>query len=186
MVMVHHRSEIKLCFISCPELEVDMTNIAREFLLDKSVPVIDAIDFLNERNEELVALFDEYKVAKFLAEKQYIAQKLIKAITINLHLEDDIFYQEVKRSVMDKGWVSAVTMEHSIVKYLLNELETLDIDSAVYDIKIKVLGEHIKYLVREKQDRFFPKVSVSNKIDRWKLGAQLAARQSFLESAFSK
>lgn len=162
-----------------------MTNIAREFLFDKSIPVVDAIDFLTERNQELVSLFDEYSGAKFLAEKQFIAQNIIKTITINLHLEDDIFYQEVKRNLMDKGWTSAITMEHSIIKYLLSEIETLDMDSAVYDIKIKVLGEHIRYLAKEKQTRFLPKVRSSNKIDRWRLGAQLAARQSFLENAFS-
>lgn len=162
-----------------------MTNIAREFLLDKSVPVVDAVNFLNECNQALVALFDEYKSVKSLPKKQEVARKLIKAIIINLHLEDDIFYQEVKRGLMDRAWVSAVTMEHSIIRYLLQELETLEVDSAVYDIKIKVLCEHVKYLVREKQTKLFPRVSASNKIDCWRLGQQLAARKDFLENAFA-
>lgn len=162
-----------------------MTNIAREFHVDKSIPVIDALDFLTLRNQELVDLFDQYSGARSLIEKQSLGQQITKAITINLHLEDDIFYQEVKKTLMEKGWLSAITMEHSIIKYLLSEIEGLDIDSAVYDIKIKVLGEHIKHLVKEKHGKLFPKIKSSTKIDRWRLGAQLAARQSFLENAFA-
>ncbi|GGY69609.1 hypothetical protein GCM10011613_12440 [Cellvibrio zantedeschiae] len=162
-----------------------MTNIAREILFDRSIPVFDAIDFLTQGHQEIINYFDNYNRAKSLSEKQQIAKKICKALTINLHLEDDIFYQEVKRTLMEKGWLSAITMEHSVVKYLLSEIEGLDADSAVYDIKIKVLGEHVKYLIKEKQTKLFPKVNRSNKIDRWKLGAQLAARQSFLENAFA-
>lgn len=162
-----------------------MTNFAREIVFDRSIPVFDAVDFLSQRHIELINLFDAYNDAKSLTEKQQIAKAIRKSLTINLHLEDDIFYQEVKRMLMEKGWISAITMEHSIVKYLLNEIESLDIESAVYDIKIRVLGEHVKYLVKEKQTKLFPKVNASSKIDRWKLGAQLAARQSFLTHAFA-
>lgn len=162
-----------------------MTNIAKEILFDRSIPVFNATDFLCQRHHEIVNLFDDYNDAKSLLEKQQIVKTICKALTINLHLEDDIFYQEVKRTLMEKGWVSAITMEHSIIKYLLAEIEGLEVDSAIYDIKIRVLGEHVKYLVKEKQTKLFPKVNASNKIDRWRLGAQLAARQSFLANAFA-
>lgn len=162
-----------------------MTNIAKEILFDRSIPIFNATDFLCQRHHEIVNLFDAYNGAKSLAEKQQIAQEICRALIINLHLEDDIFYQEVKRTLMEKGWLSAITMEHSIVKYLLAEIESLEADSAIYDIKMRVLGEHVKYLVKEKQTKLFPKVNASNKFDRWRLGAQLAARQSFLANAFS-
>jgi len=162
-----------------------MTNIAKEILLDGCIPIFDATDFLSQRHRELLELFDDYNRARSLDDKSQIAKAICKAITINLHLEDDIFYPEIKRVLKEKGWVSAITMEHSIIKYLISEIENLDADSAIYDIKIRVLGEHVKYLIREKQAKLFPKVNTSNKLDLWRLGSQLAARQHFLVNAFA-
>ncbi|RYE47753.1 MAG: hemerythrin domain-containing protein [Sphingobacteriales bacterium] len=162
-----------------------MTNIAKEIIFDSSIPIFDATDFLSQRHREILDLFDDYNSARIVAEKQLIAKELCKLLTINLHLEDEIFYPEAKRALKEKGWVSAITMEHSIVKYLISEIESLDVDSAIYDIKIRVLGEQVRYLIKEKQTKLFPKVNASNKIDLWRLGSQLAARQHFLVHAFA-
>lgn len=161
-----------------------MTNIAREIFFDKSIPVLNATDFLRESHNEIVNMFNDYNRATLLSKKQQIVKNIHKALTINLHLEDDIFYQEVKRTLMEKHWISAIAMEHSTIKYLLAEIEELEVDSIIYDVKVKVLGEQVKNLLKEKQTKLFPKINASKKIDLWRLGTQIAARQSFLENAF--
>jgi hypothetical protein len=158
-----------------------MTNIARENLFDLSLPIYKATDFLSLRYQEVTDLFGNYERATSMVEKQTVASKICTALIINAHIEEDVFYPEVKKLLKEKGLISAAIMEHSILKYLVAEIQNLDADSAIYDIKIKVLNEHVKYQIKEKQNKLFPKVNASGKVDLWRLGAQVAARKSFLE-----
>ena len=76
-------------------------------------------------------------------------------------------------------------MSHARLKYLIAEIEHIDADSEIYDVKIKVLGEHLKEYVKEKQTKLFPKANASGKIDLWRLGAQLALRKEELKNMLS-
>jgi hypothetical protein len=157
-----------------------MTNVAREMLFDTSM--LDAITFLSSGDQEIVNLFAKYERVQSITEKQNIVGMICKTSMINMQIEEEIFHPVLKIALKEKGIVSAVTMTHARLKYLISEIEHIDADSEIYDIKIKVLGEHVKEYVKEKQTKLFPKANTSGKIDLWRLGAQLALRKEELKN----
>ena len=76
------------------------------------------------------------------------------------------------------GCTSLPQPKRSILKYLVAEIESLGVDSVIYDIKVKVFGERVKPLVKEKQHNFFPKVIATGKVDFWRLGTELSEYQT--------
>ncbi len=157
-----------------------MTNSAREILFETSPQILDAIAFLSSGDQAVVNLFAKYERTQSIVEKQNVAEKICKTLMINMQIEEEIFHPAVKIALKEKGVVSAATMSHAVLKYLILEIESLDADSDIYDIKIRVLGEHVKQHVKEKQSKLFPKAHVSGKIDLWRLGAQVALRKEEL------
>lgn len=157
-----------------------MPNIAREMLYDPSCQVLDASSFLNAEYQVLSTLFGSYERTHDPIAKQQTAERICRLLTINMQMEEDVFYPTVKRTFKEKGMVSAAIMNHTVLKYLIAEIAGLDCDSPIYDIKIRVLSENVKHCNKEKQSKIFSKVNTSGKIDVWKLGEQLALRKAEL------
>jgi hypothetical protein len=150
-----------------------MTNIVRKIQFETSTQVLDAISFLGAMQEKILALFNQYGQS---AKKKLITAEICSALKTNMQIEEEIFYPAIKKVIKENGSISAAIMEHSILKYLIAEIEDLDEDSSVYDIKVSVLSEQVKAHFLADQTKLFPKVTVSKKIDLWAVGAQLAWR----------
>lgn len=158
-----------------------MTNSAREISLEAVSNDLEATNFLSSCDHEVVNLFARYERIRSIAEKQAVAEKICTTLMINMQIEEEIFHPMLKIALKEKGIVSAATMNYARLKYLISEIENIDTDSEIYDIKIRVLGEHVKQNVKEKQSKLFPKAHASGKIDLWRLGAQLALRKEELK-----
>ena len=158
-----------------------MTTIARKIQFETSSQMLDAITFLSAAQKDILDLFNQY--GKFQTNKKAVAKQICDALAIHIQLEEEIFHPALKKAVKENGAVSAVIMEHSILKYLMAEIESLDEDSTVYDIKINVLGGHVKDYFMGKQIRLFPKVVTSKKLDLWVMGSELAWRKQELENS---
>lgn len=159
-----------------------MTNIAREIQFETSSEIVDAITFLDQAYGELLDIFAEYNPAQAVWQKQALTEKVSRNLSNIMQLEEEILYPAIKRAFKDGGLMSLVAMSHShsLLRYLLREISSLDADSAIYDIKINVLGDHVKHYVKEQKNRFFAKMNASLKIDVWSLGVQLAQRKQQL------
>ena len=157
-----------------------MTNIAREILFETSPQLLDAAAFLSSADQEVINLFSKYERAQSMVEKQKLVEKICKALTINMQIEEEILYPAIQVALKEKGMVSAAKMNRAILKYLISEIKSIDANSDTYDIKIKVLSEQAKHTVKERQGKLFPKVKATGKIDLWKLGTQLALRKEEL------
>lgn len=157
-----------------------MTTIVRKMLAENSRHVPDAISFLGDCQREILDLFNEY--GKF-ATKKVVTRKICNALMVNMQIEEEIFYPDIRKLLTENGSLSAAIMEHSILKYLIAEIESLDEDSSVYDIKINVLGERVKELFMAKQTKLFPKLIALKKLDLWSIGSQLAWRKQELEAS---
>ncbi|MES2823753.1 MAG: hemerythrin domain-containing protein [Pseudomonadota bacterium] len=160
-----------------------MTNVAREMGFAPSM--LDATTLLSSCDQEIVNLFAKYERVQSLIEKQNLVEMICKTSMINMQIEEEIFHPVLKVALKEKGIVSSVTMSHARLKYLISEIENIHADSEIYDIKIRVLGEHVKEYVKEKQTRLFPKANTSGKIDLWRLGEQLALRKEELKNMFA-
>ena len=162
-----------------------MTYIAREILFEASSKVLDATTFLSYGDQEVMNLFAKYERAHSIIEKQAVVENICRALMINMQIEEEIFHPMLRVILKEKGIVSAVTMNYARLKYLISEIENIDADSDIYDIKIRVLGEHVKEHVKEKQSKLFAKAHASGKIDLWRLGTQLALRKQELQDMFA-
>ncbi len=163
-----------------------MTNVAREMLFEASLRMVDATTFLSAGDQEIVNLFAKCERVQSLTEKQQIVEMICTILTINMQIEEEIFHPVLKLALKEKGIVSAATMSHACLKYLISEIENIDADSEIYDIKIRVLGEHVKEYVKEKRTKLFSKANASGKIDVWRLGEQLAMRKEELRNMHAK
>ncbi len=151
-----------------------MTHIAKEAVFNSSRPIFSATDFLSLNYQRINDLFSSYDDISSITKKKIFSKIICDTLMVSMRAEEELFFPEAKKCLKEKGLLSAIIMEHSILKYLVNEIEDLDVDSAIYDIKMKVLGEHVKLLIKEKQSKLFPKVIASGKVDLWRLGIELS------------
>lgn len=157
-----------------------MRNIAKEIVFETSSQVLDAIAILSAAHKELIHLFDEYERAQSITDKRKIVEKISTILIINMQIEEEIVHPAVKMVLKEKGVISAITMNHSILKYLVSEIKSIDADSDIYDVKVRVLGEHVRQYFKEKENRLFPKAHASRIVDLWALGTQLTSRKQEL------
>jgi len=150
-----------------------MTNITTDITFETPPKIADATAFLSGAHQKLFDLFEAYEHSQSIIEKQKTTEKICRTLIINMQLEEEIFHPVMQISLKEKGMVSFARMNHKILRYLVSEIESMDIDSDVYDIKVKVLTEHVKEHIREKQSKIFPKVNAPDKINVWGLGVQL-------------
>jgi hypothetical protein len=155
-----------------------MAHVVKKAMFNGSLPVFSVIDFLSSRYQEINRLFGGYELAVSVTEKRKTSVLICETLLASMQFEEATLFPEIKKSLKDKGALSAIIMEHSILKYLVAEIESLDADSVIYDIKIQVLGERVKQLIKEKQHNFFPKVIATGKVDFWQLGAELSEYQA--------
>ena len=159
-----------------------MTTLARELLFETTSQVVDATALLSQDDIQLIKFFEEYELAQSIVKKQKIAQKICMALRINIQIEEEIFHPLLQINLQQKSVISAAAMNHNVLRYLVAELEEMDVDSDIYDIKIRVLAENVKEHIKEKQSKMFMRANTSANIDLWQLGEQLLQRKRELSN----
>lgn len=151
----------------------------------KSGPV-DAIEMLTADHKEVKALFKQFdrlvEANDNDDEKQAIAQEICQKLTVHATVEEELFYPEA-RAVLgdDEDLVDEADVEHSTAKQLIAQIEDSSPEDALYDAKVKVLGEYIDHHVKEEEGEMFPKVKKA-KLDTASIGAAMAERKQELMS----
>lgn len=145
----------------------------------------DAIALLTHDHKDVKTLFKRYdKLVEAKAkddEKAVVAQEICLKLTVHATVEEEIFYPAA-RAVLgaDEDLIDEADVEHATAKELIAQLEgSRPGDDALYDAKVKVLGEYIDHHVKEEEDEIFPKAK-KGKLDTVALGAQMVARKEAL------
>jgi hemerythrin superfamily protein len=147
----------------------------------------DAIALLTADHKDVKALFKQYdKLAESDAdseEKQALAQEICTMLTVHATVEEEIFYPAAREVLgEDEDLVDEADVEHASAKDLIAQIEDSGPDEdALFDAKVKVLGEYIDHHVKEEEGEMFPKVKKA-KLDTAALGAEIAARKAELMS----
>ncbi len=79
-----------------------MTNIAREILFETSSQILEATEFLNISDQEIINLFAEYEQAQSTFEKQETVEVICKTLMINMQIEEEIFHSVLKTALKEK------------------------------------------------------------------------------------
>lgn len=144
----------------------------------------DAIALLKNDHREVKKLFATYqKLADSHApamQRRDVADQICEALTVHAMVEEEIFYPAVGQAdgktmpLLDEAEV-----EHDSVKDLIQQIQAMDPDDALYNAKVKVLGEYVNHHVLEEEGALFPKAEKSG-IDLHDVGAQLQDRKDSL------
>lgn len=143
-----------------------------------------AIEMLKKDHERVKDIFEQYRalveegVSGNKDQKMALVKEACDALAIHSQIEEEIFYPAVQGEVGNNILAEAF-VEHDCAKDLIQQLEAMKDDEALFDAKFIVLGEMVKHHIEEEEDEIFPKASKSN-IDLYALGAEMQERKDEL------
>lgn len=139
----------------------------------------DAVALLKADHEAVSELFAEFEKTRASAKKKALVAEICTALSVHAQIEEEIFYPAFKAALKDRLLVPEATVEHTGVKDLIAQLEGVEPDGEMYDVKVTVLSEYVKHHVKEEQTEMFVKAKASS-LDMLELGARMAARKDQL------
>ncbi len=149
----------------------------------------DATELLAADHREVRDLFAAYrKLAEGRAdagERRPLAEEICTLLTVHAAIEEEIFYPEARAAGVESDLLDEAEVEHAAAKDLIAQIRDMDAGDALYDAKVKVLGEYVDHHVAEEEGELFAKCRASS-MDRSAVGARLAARHTELMSEMSE
>lgn len=139
----------------------------------------DAIALLIADHREVDGWFEDFEAATDDAEKKALADKICLALKVHTQIEEELFYPPAREKTSDGDLIDEALVEHTGAKILIAQIEAMQPGQALYDAKVKVLGEQIRHHVEEEESELFPEVR-DTRIDLKALGVKLAARKAEL------
>ena len=143
----------------------------------------DATLLLTRDHAEVHKLFKEYeKLAESRGEasdRQALAEQICMMLTVHATIEEEIFYPAAREAGVESDLLDEAEVEHACAKALIAQIRAMPPDEALYDAKVKVLGEYVDHHVREEQEELFPKCRKA-KMDLADLATRLADRKAEL------
>lgn len=141
----------------------------------------DAIALLKSDHRLVEDLFDQFESASSQEKKKKLVHSICQELTVHASLEEHFFYPPVREKLdKDKDMIDEAVVEHSSLKWLIAQLESESIDSALYEAKVTVLKEYVNHHVKEEEKDLFPRVRKSG-LDLAALGQTLMAAKQNLQ-----
>ncbi|ANQ83421.1 hemerythrin domain-containing protein [Azoarcus olearius] len=141
----------------------------------------DVLGALLEDHREAKKLFKDFEKAKSSEEKEEIARTVCEALTLHTQLEEEFFYPAVRELESDsiKALLDEAEVEHASAKELIQQIEGIGADDALFEAKVTVLGEYVSHHIREEEEELFPKL-VEEKVDLREVGAAMEEKRNEL------
>jgi hypothetical protein len=149
----------------------------------------DATELLVADHREVQRLFADYRKladgGADAAERAPLAEEICTLLTVHAAIEEEIFYREARAAGVDADLLDEAEVEHAAAKNLIAQIRELDAADALYDARVRVLGEYVDHHVAEEEGELFSKCRASA-MDLHAVGARLASRQAELMSEMSE
>ena len=127
---------------------------------------MDAITLLRADHRSVEKLFKQFEktTARARVERRKLVQSMIAELSVHAAIEEQDFYPAVRDLVPEEtSTVLESLEEHHIVKWVLSELEDLDVNDERFEPKVTVLMELVRQHVREEESELFPAVRATVK-----------------------
>lgn len=141
-----------------------------------------AVNLLKADHAKVAELFSEFEQTHTASKKKKLAAEICNALTVHAQVEEEMFYPEVKAALKDQELIPEATVEHSVIKDLVAQIESDQEGGEMYEARVKVLSEYVKHHVKEEESEIFPKLKQSS-LDLAELGARMAERFESLRAA---
>lgn len=122
---------------------------------------MDAITLLKDDHKSVEKLFKRFEKAGdgALVEKREVVDRIIEELSVHAAIEEQFFYPVVRATVPNTDDLALESLEeHHIVKWVLDELDSMDPADERFTAKVTVLIENVRHHVEEEEDELFPKV----------------------------
>ena len=132
-----------------------------------SLPIAyeDAIDLLDADHKAVKKLFIDFnglvEEDASPAEKQAIALKICRELTVHAQLEEQVFYPRVREAIGDDALMDEAVLEHAQAKDLIAQIEEMEADDEAFDATVKQLGDDIDHHVQEEREQIFMKAKLA-------------------------
>jgi hemerythrin superfamily protein len=140
----------------------------------------DAIGLLKDDHRMVEELLERFEASDNQADKLELAQEICQALTLHTHLEEQLFYPALRKAGMEHDLLDEAEVEHQSLKQLIDELDGAQADAALFDARVKVLGEYVKHHVEEEENEIMPKAR-SLGLDLDAMGEEILALKTRLE-----
>jgi hemerythrin superfamily protein len=139
----------------------------------------DAIELLKADHKEVAEMLKEFESADE-GDKQDLAEKICKALTVHAQIEEEIFYPAAYDALgeEDSDLLDEAEVEHGSIKDLVEAIES-HADDELFEAQVTVMGEWVKHHVKEEETEMFPKLQKTD-MDMDSIGAELAERKAEL------
>lgn len=128
---------------------------------------MNAIKLLKEDHNEFRSMFSSFKAADSDAEKHKIFKQIKDKLDVHTHIEETIFYPEIKKLEGLEDITMEGIEEHHLGDVFVREISNLSDESEKFDPKMEVLIESTEHHLMEEEGQMFPKVE--EKMDASKL-----------------
>lgn len=143
---------------------------------------LDALSLLRQDHQDVKELFDAYDTVHESMDdeaRRAMAERICALLRAHAQIEEEIFYPAARGSLDEQDLLDEAEVEHASARELIEQIESMDPDEALYDAKVKVLGEYVAHHVHEEEDELFPLIETSD-LDLDDLGRQMQARKDEL------
>ena len=163
------------------ESQDDVSDKSEDDELDEQ----DAVSLLTSDHAEVKQMFEEYRqLVQDNADddrRDELAAEICSALTVHAEIEEDIFYPALRERLDDDLALDQAEVEHAIARDLVEQIEAMEPDDALFDARVLVLAEYVEHHVQEEESEIFPQAEKSG-IDLEELGAELAERRHELRA----
>ncbi len=142
-----------------------------------------AVKLLKQDHRAVAQALEEFASAD-REQKQAIARRICKMLTVHAQIEEELLYPAARDALRadDAHLVAEARVEHASLKDLIGQIEDREEMDEQYEAKVCVLGEYVKHHVGEEEHEIFPRLERSS-LDLEALGERLEERKRELEQA---
>ncbi|HYF61021.1 MAG TPA: hemerythrin domain-containing protein, partial [Burkholderiaceae bacterium] len=149
----------------------------------------DAIAMLKADHERVRQLVEQYEKAAGAKSpdddrKRKLAERLCQELDVHAQLEEELFYPAVRAAIDDEDMMDEAKVEHDSAKDLMRQIRSMTPADALFDAKVKVLGEYVNHHVEEEENEMFRKAKRA-RVDLADLGRRMTERRQALEAEHS-
>lgn len=148
---------------------------------------MNAYKLLKEDHKRVSDIFKKLDstTERALKSREELFARLNSELEVHAAIEEEIFYPALKQAAETRDIILEAIEEHSIVKQMLNELDSTSKDNEKWTAKLTVLKENVEHHVEEEEGEMFKKArKILSDEQAEQLGVQMeAARKKLAATA---
>lgn len=142
-----------------------------------------AIELLTADHKKVKKLFKQFQLLVDNdadgKERGELANSICTEILVHAKIEEKLVYPTFRKELDIDELIDEAKVEHDSVAALIEQIQSSTRKDAIFNAKVKVLGEYVDHHAKEEEGEIFPKANKS-KIDLKELGDKIIAMKEKL------